>query len=84
MLEDVEAEEKLEDEGFEDTGFDPYVEVLDRSSDPSPVTSSPAHIPPTSLKAFASPAAPAATACPSLSPPTTLMAPQEQLVNVFM
>ena len=49
----VEAEEKLEDEGFEDAGFDPTFEVMDLSSDPSPVTSSSVHIPPTSLKAFA-------------------------------
>ena len=83
MLEDVGTEEVLEDEGFEDTGFDPTVEVFNLSSDPTPVTTSSAQVPPTSLKASAGPAAPAATAGPFLSPPTTVIAPQQQLVSVF-
>ncbi|XP_030248701.1 uncharacterized protein LOC115566827 isoform X3 [Sparus aurata] len=79
MLEDVSTEEGLEDEGFDDTDFDPTVEVLDLSSDRLSVTTSSAQVPPTSLKASAGPAAPAATAGPFLSPPSTVMAPQQQL-----
>lgn len=84
MLEDVGIEEELEDEGFDDTGFDPTVEVLDLSSDPSSVTTSSAHIPPTSLQASAGPASSSATACPFTSPSITLAAPQHQLASVFL
>ncbi|CAK6969144.1 piggyBac transposable element-derived protein 4-like [Scomber scombrus] len=51
MLEDVGTEEELEDEGFEDAGLDPTVDMLDLLSDPASVTTSSAHSPsPTSLQ----------------------------------
>ncbi|XP_060927146.1 uncharacterized protein LOC133001557 [Limanda limanda] len=48
MLEDVCAEEQLEDEGFEDAVLDPTIERLDLSSDPSPTSfSAPSSLHPT-------------------------------------
>ncbi|XP_072219001.1 uncharacterized protein [Leuresthes tenuis] len=67
LLEDVGTEEELEDEGFEESGLDPTVELLDLS-DPAPVTTSSARTStPTSLQ-------------PSPGPPvSTLTAPEQQL-----
>ncbi|KAK2874519.1 hypothetical protein Q8A67_021672 [Cirrhinus molitorella] len=60
MLEDVGTEEELEDEGFEDSGLDPTIGLLDPSSDPSPVTTSSAIIStPISLQTTAGPSGPA-------------------------
>jgi hypothetical protein len=62
MLEDVGTEEELEDEGFEDSGLDPTVGLLDPSPGPSPGTTSSAVIPtPTSLQTAAQPSGPAST-----------------------
>ncbi len=56
MLEDVGTQEELEDEGFEDSGLDPTVGLLDTSPGPSPATTSSAVIPtPTSLQTTARP-----------------------------
>ncbi len=60
MLEDVGTQEELEDEGFEDSGLDPTVGLLDTSPGPSPATTSSAVIPtPTSLQTTARPSGPA-------------------------
>ncbi len=60
MLEDVGTQEMLEDEGFEDSGLDPTVGLLDTSPGPSPDTTSSAVIPtPTSLQTSARPSGPA-------------------------
>ncbi len=60
MLEDAGTEEELEDEGFDDSGLDPTVELLDPSPGPSPATTSSAVIPtPTSLQTTARPSGPA-------------------------
>lgn len=70
LLEDVGTEEELEDEGFDDTGLDPTVELLDLS-DPAPVTTSSAHTPtPTSIQPSPGPAV------------TTVTAPVQQLVII--
>ncbi|TKS65405.1 hypothetical protein D9C73_027938 [Collichthys lucidus] len=70
LLEDVGTEEELEDEGFEDSGLDPTVELLDLS-DPAPVTTSSSTTPtPTSLQPSPGPAV------------STLTAPEQQLAQL--
>lgn len=70
LLEDLGTEEELEDDGFEESGLDPTVGLLDPSN-PDPVTTSSAHAPtPTSAQTTPGPAV------------SILTAPEQQLAII--